>query len=157
MDSPTLSSLLTAAAQVKYCVEQDRLSMVTIQPTYHITKVNFMHTLKQCSAITECLHGYTDLHFSVRYLTPTRCISYQCCSFRKKKHSLTAADQEAIVNQDYSKFILWLYDKHYSNGICIQSNLPFQKYFPGRSLRRFEQPHSQVPNQLTVTYSTETG
>ena len=64
--------------------EWDRLSMVTIQPTYHITKVNFMHTLKQCSAITECLHGYTDLQFSVRYLTPTRCISYQCCSFRKK-------------------------------------------------------------------------
>ena len=85
MDSPTSSSLLTAAARVKYCVERDRLSMVTIQPTYHITKVNFMHTLKQCSAITECLHGYTDLQLSVRYLTPTRCISYQCCSFRKKK------------------------------------------------------------------------
>ena len=80
----SLSSLLTAAAQVKYCMERDGLSMVTIQPTYQITKVNFMHTLKQCSAITECLHGYTDLQFSVRYLTPTRFISYQCCSFRKK-------------------------------------------------------------------------
>ena len=95
MDSPTLSSLLTAAAQVKYCVEQDRLSMVTIQPTYQITKVNFTHTLKQCLAITECLHGYTDLQFSVRALIPTIPMMYWSSVFahsEKENHSLTAAD-----------------------------------------------------------------
>ena len=87
MDSPTLSSLLTAAAQVKYCMERDRLSMVTLQPTYQITKVNFTHTLKQCLAITECLHGYTDLQFSVRAFNPyhTNDVSViSVCSFRKK-------------------------------------------------------------------------